>query len=514
MSSTIPEPVEPAAEPALSRPTDQVAGLDRETLHRRTRLGVVLLAVRTVIQQLVVLVGNVYLARLLGPLEFGAFWIVQFALSFFTLFGDAGFGGALIQKRDSATKEELSSVFWAQMLMGLGVVAVVFAAAPWVVEVWPALPKNASWMLRALSLSLLLTSMRVIPTILMERELFFGRLSVVDLMLTLSFYGCAVWLAQLGHGSNALVVAVLLQGAVGLVTAFALRPWLPGFHFSLRVLRPILKFGIAFQAKNIIGFVNGAVMPLYAGRALGPYPLGIVTWSQNTAFFPLKLVEILGRVNFPLLSRLQHDERAFARTLERTIQICGVVTLLFVALFLGVGPSLVQIVYGDKWVPALPTFYVFTVAISIGFVAPIVNGALDAVGKPKVMMRLGLFWTALNWVAVATTMQFAHGALAFSLAYCIHIVVGNGAVIYVVKSLIPAARLWPGIRAALLAAAGAACFGRFALLPWITGPFTLIAAVLLGTLAFVAVLAAFDREAALNLVALVRRRPKSANGGV
>jgi len=473
-------------------------------------LGVFLLTGRTVIQQLIVLVGNVYLARLLGPLEFGAFWIIQFALSFFTLFGDAGFGGALIQKRHSATKEELSSVFWAQMLMGLCVVGVVFATAPWLVEIWPTLPHHAAWMLRALSLSLLLTSLRVIPTILMERELHFGRLSLIDLMLTLSFYGCAVWLAQSGHGSNSLIVAVLVQGLVGVVTAFALHPWLPGLHFSLPILRPILKFGIAFQAKNIIGFVNGAVMPLYAGRVLGPYPLGIVTWSQNTAFFPLKVVEILGRVNFPLLSRLQHDEQAFARTLEKTIQICSVVTLLFVALFLGLGPKLVHIIYGDKWVPALPTFYVFTVAISIGFVSPIVNGALDAVGKPAIMMRLGMYWTALNWAAVATTMHFAKGALAFSIGYCVHILVGNLAVIFVVKQLVPAARLGPGIRAGLLAAAAATAVGRLVLLPWVGGGITLIAAILLATVAFVAVLALFDRSVLVDFLSMVRRQPKSA----
>jgi O-antigen/teichoic acid export membrane protein len=488
--------------------------LDRDALHRRAKLGVVLLAGRTVIQQLVVLVGNVYLARLLGPLEFGAFWIVQFALSFFTLFGDAGFGAALIQKKDSATNEELSSVFWAQMLMGACVVALVFAAAPWLIDVWPALPSHSAWMLRALSLSLLLTSMRVIPTILMERELLFGRLSLIDLMLTVSFYGCAVWLARSGHGTNSLIVAVLMQGLVGLVTAFVLRPWLPRFHFGFGLLLPILKFGVTFQAKNIIGFVNGAVMPLYAGRVLGPYPLGIVTWSQNTAFFPLKLVEILGRVNFPLLSRLQHDELAFARTLEKTIQICTVVTLLFVALFLGLGPKLVQIIYGDKWVPALPTFYVFTVAISIGFVSPIVNGALDALGKPKVMMRLGMYWTALNWLAVATTMHFAKGALAFSLGYCVHILLGNLAAIFVVKQLVPAARLGPGILAGLLGAAAATCVGRFVLLPWLVGPVTLIAAILLGAVTFVAVVALFDRSLVVDFLTLVRRQPKSANGAV
>jgi len=78
---------------------------------------VFLLAGRTVSQQIVILGGNVYLARLLGPGEFGAFWIVQFALSFFTLFGDVGLGAALIQKKDAATQDELSSVFWSQILL-------------------------------------------------------------------------------------------------------------------------------------------------------------------------------------------------------------------------------------------------------------------------------------------------------------------------------------------------------------------------------------------------------------
>ena len=66
-------------------------------------MGVFALTARTVIQQLVTLVGNIYLARILGPADFGAFWIVQFALSFFVLFGDAGFGAALIQKKEPAT---------------------------------------------------------------------------------------------------------------------------------------------------------------------------------------------------------------------------------------------------------------------------------------------------------------------------------------------------------------------------------------------------------------------------
>jgi O-antigen/teichoic acid export membrane protein len=488
--------------------------VDGAALARRARQGVLWLTLRTILQQVAILGGTVYLARVLGPTEFGAFWIVQFALSFFALFGDAGLGAALIQKHDPATQRELSSVFWSQMLLGSAVVLVICGAAPWVVRFWPDLPQNGVWMLRALSVSLLLTSMRVIPTILLERDLLFGRLSAIDLVLTVSFYGSAVWFAFLGWGSFALVAAVIIQGAAGVVVAFAVRPWRPSLQFDVQLLRPILKFGMAFQAKHIIGFANGAVMPLYAGHALGRYALGLVTWSQNTAFFPLRIVDILGRVNFPLLSRLQQDPKAFARTLERTVQLGATVTLLFTALFLGLSPALVQVIYGEKWLPALPTLYVFAVAISVGFVVPIANGALDAIGKPRIMMRLGLFWTALNWVVVVATMHFGSGALVFSLAYCVHIFIGNLAVLWVVRKMIPDARLWPKIRVSLAAAVAAGCIGRWLLLPWAKGPFTLAAATLGVAAIFVGVVARFDGGVLREFAALVRRQEKPATGGL
>lgn len=451
--------------------------------------------------------GTVYLARVLGPGEFGAFWIVQFVLSFFMLFGDAGFGAALIQKKRDASAEELSSVFWAQLLLGSLVVCLVFVSAPYVVQFWPGLPTSGVWMLRALSVSLLLTSSRVIPAILLERELHFGRLSFIDLVLTASFNGVAVGLAYLGYGSMALVGGVLAQGVLGLITAYALRPWRPSLRFSWEGLRPILKFGLTFQAKHIVGFANAAVMPLYAGTALGAYALGIVTWSQNTAFFPLQLVTILGRVNFPLLSRLQHAPAAFVLTLSRTVKVCAAVSLLFVGLFIGLGPALVRIIFGQQWVPALPTLYIFALSLSVGFIVPIMGGALDALGKPHVMMRLGIFWTALNWLVVTAAMRARADAWTFSIAYCVHVVVGNLAVVFAVRRLLPDARIWRQMRASCLGGAVLAAFGRWVLLPWVEGPVVLIAAVVVAVAVFALLLALLDREGLRELVAMVRRRP-------
>ena len=113
--------------------------------------------------QFIVLGGDIYLRRRLEPADFGLFAIIQFALAFFAYFGDAGLGGALIQKKDEPTQAELSSVWVLQLLLTLIVLIVVWWSAPLIVSFWPDMKKEGVWVLRALSIDLLLTGMRSVP---------------------------------------------------------------------------------------------------------------------------------------------------------------------------------------------------------------------------------------------------------------------------------------------------------------------------------------------------------------
>jgi O-antigen/teichoic acid export membrane protein len=253
---------------------------------------------------------------------------------------------------------------------------------------------------------------------------------------------------------------------------------------------------------------------VYAGAVLGRYGLGLVAFAQSTAYFPLKLVEIMRRVNFPLYSRLQGDPKQFAESLERSVQICALATMFFVGMFFGLGPNVVNVIYGPAWLPAIPMFYVFTAAITIGFLSPLVAAALDASGKPQVVFRLSIGWTTLNWIAVLATMFFVKRAgwdpskqmLAFTVAYCVHVVVGNLAVVYVTRKLIPQAHLWPRVRASMLAAALLAVGLRYGVHPWANGPLTLIAGVLLSVAAFAGLMFVFDRAAVEEALAMIRKK--------
>lgn len=482
--------------------------VDLDTLGKRARLGVLALIGRTVVMQLVIGLAQIQLARTLDPSDFGIFAIVQFSLAFFAFFGEAGFGAALIQQKDAPTQRQLSSVFFAQIALSLGVIALVALAAEGVRLVWPSLPSSATWLLRVISLSLLLTSLRVIPSILLERELRFGKLSVLEILHTLTFYSTAVVLAMKGLQVWSLVTAVVAQGIVGVVAAYLMRPWRPSFVFERQVLGPMLRFGIPFQAKNAISFANNAITPLYAGAALGQAAVGFINFAQQTAYFPLKLVEIMGRVTFPLYSRVRDDRQLLAESLARSVQICGIGTFFFVALFLGIGPQVIGVIYSEKWLPSLPLLYVFASAITIGFVAPLVGSALDAMGKPGVIARLAIGWTTLNWIIVPFAAR--HGMLGFTLGYVVHVVVGNGAVLYVIKRLVPELRLFRRLWAPALAGIVTGLLGRFFVSTWAGSLLGFVGGVGLLLLVYAGTVFALDRRTALDAFSIIPRKAQPA----
>ena len=441
--------------------------------------------------QLVTLAGQVALARYLDPKDFGVYAILRFALVFFTFFGDVGLGGALVQKKETPTQVEVSSVFSLQVLLSAGIVVLVWATAGLVDHVWTDLPTSGPWLLRILAFDLLLTSLRTIPSILMERGLEFTKLAVLDVVIGLTFYGTAITLARAHFGSNALVMAVLVQGVVGAVLAFALRPFRPRFVLDKAALSPIIKFGLPFQLTQIVGFLNGALTPVYAGAALGARSLGLLNWAQDTAYFPLKAVDLVGRVGFPLYSRLQGDKKALGESFGRAVHLCAIATAFCVALFFSMGADVIHVVFTDKWLPALPLLYIYAGAISIGFYAPIIGAVLNATGRPGLLFRFSCLWVALAWAVVPLTTP-RWGIQGYAYGYCLHVVLGNVLMLALTPRLVPHARIARRLVGPILAGCLVYLAGHYACSGWANTPLRFVLAVLMLLVLHLGLLALLD----------------------
>ncbi len=472
---------------------------------RRALIGGLALAARTVLSQLVVLGGTIVLARRLSPSDFGAFAIIQFALSFLTVFGDAGLGGALVQKKTEPTREELSSVFWVQLGLGAAVLVLAAVSAEVLRLVWRDLPPSAPWILRALAINFAFVAARAVPMISMERELLFVRLALIDLVGSLSFYLVASGMALTGFGIWSLVAGVLAQGVLGTVLAFSMRPFAPSLVWDGAAVRRLLRFGVPHQLKHVVGFAGSATTPLLCGALLGAEAVGLIQWAQQTGFFPVRLVEIVSRVSFPLYSRLQDDRAALTRQIDRSVAISAAGAFAFAAVVFALGPSFVTIVYSAKWLPALPMLYLFAASITVGIFVPLVAPALDALGKPKLVLAVSVGSTLAAWAVAAPLARF-YGPLGFVAGSVGLMVLGNVVMAWIVRRELPTLRVLRPFVAPLAVALVVGWAGRRWALPHVGGPLGLTVAIVALLVAFIGALFALDRALLDELRLLVKKR--------
>lgn len=366
-------------------------------LKRKSLAGMGAIFVRQVLVKFIFFVGNIVLARMLVPEVFGIYVIVQFVVQFFSTFGDVGIGAALIQKRGELSREELSTTFWLQQVLVWAVVVVVVLVAPIALRLYPTFPPVGVWLIRAMSLSFLFSSLKTIPAILMEREIDFNRIAWVDIIENLAFQGVAITGAFLDWGTWSFVVAAVARGFLGAVLIYSLSSWRPSFYCRFESVKGLLRFGLPYQGSQILSFIKDAVTPLFVGAYAGAAAVGYLNWARNFAFVPLVLSEAFGRVAFPVFSKLQADREFLGRTVDRSIRVLTFVMLPVTAVLIVLGPEITHFFYTDKWVPALDAFYLFSITpLMMGITLPMFSGILS-LGNSKILLMMNLVLIFIEW---------------------------------------------------------------------------------------------------------------------
>jgi len=379
--------------------------------------GVLALTTRTFLLQIISFFATFVLTILLSPSVFGVFFIVSAFISFLSYFSDFGLAAALIQKKEYPTKEELASVFTLQQLLVGSLVIMALIISPYLGSYYKLDPQGI-FLLQSLIISFFLSSLKTIPSIILERNLKFELLVIPQILETLVFYLTAIILAVLGKGILSFAWAAILRGIVGSIAIYIISPWQIRLNFRFSTIRHLLSFGIPFQANSLLALVKDDLVTLILGKLLPIAHIGYLGWAKKWAEAPLRLImDNIIRVTFPVFARLQHDKNILSKALAKSFFFLSFFIFpasLFLMLY--IKPMLHFIPKYSKWEPALVPFYLFAFSsILSSFSSPIVN-ALNAIGKIRTTLKLMLFWTILTWILVPLfTIKF--GFVGSSAAY-------------------------------------------------------------------------------------------------
>jgi O-antigen/teichoic acid export membrane protein len=357
------------------------------------------------------LVSTLVLARLLTPADFGLVAMATAFIAMLELATAFSFDVALIQNRN-ATRQHYDSAWTMNVLLGIGMGAVIFAAAPFVAAFYRTV--EVAGILQLLTLGIVAQGAENIGTVAFRKELdlrrefiflFTKRLLAVVVALSLAFAWRSYW---------ALVAGMVVGRVAGALFSYMIHPYRPRPDISR--VRELVRFSKWIWLNSALNFVNLRAADFFIGRIAGARALGTYSLGYEIANLPTsEMAAPLSRAVFPGYALVSGDAEAMRSTFRSTV---GVLALAAVPAGLGISATALQIVtvvLGDAWLDAVPVMEL--VAIAGIFVALASNASYVclAVGRPRLITLLVALHSIVLLPALGLLVP-SHGAIGAAIA--------------------------------------------------------------------------------------------------
>jgi O-antigen/teichoic acid export membrane protein len=372
---------------------------DLDTVARKSVRGVFALVSRTFFIQVLGIIASFILTVYLSPENYGVFFIVSSIVVFLTYFQDIGLAAALIQKKRQVSLEEFRTTFTLQQVLVLALVIPTLLFSSQIASFYK-LDSEGYVLFLALVISFFLSSLRTIPTVIMERNLAFGKLVIPQIAENVVYNLALIIFAIGGFGLTTFTIAVLSRSILGLVLTYLIQPWQVGLSFKFYSIKQLVNFGLPFQANTLLALLKDDLLIIYIGKILPLNQVGYIGFAQKWAFLPLRLVmDNVIKITFPSYSRLQHNPQGLRLAIEKSLFLISLFIFPTTAFIIQYSGFLIALIPGySKWEPAVLSLSFFTLSTVFSSISTPLTNFLNAIGKVKITLYFMVFWTIITWV--------------------------------------------------------------------------------------------------------------------
>ena len=366
-----------------SPPSAEPGGLRRRAIH-----GTMWFGGSRVFTQAIGWLITLVVVRLLTPADYGLFGYATLVAGFTDLVAELGLGAAIVQKRD-LDETEIESAFWLSMATAATLYGVIWLFAP-ALSAFFNQPQLID-VLRVSMLTFVITSIRVISSNLLTKQVDFKRRAMGDMAGTLAGSFTTLALAYAGDGVWALVFGQLVRQSVVTLAFVAMWPWRPRGRFSREGARKVFGFGLRTSGGRIAWYLYSNADYLVVGKFVGQQALGFYTLVYEFATLPAgRVTTVINEVAFPVYAQLQDRPEQFKRYFLTAVTLVSAITVPALFGLLATAPLAVPVILTAKWLPIVEPLQIMSVVGMVLSVSSLIAPAVLAKGRPGLVLRFNL----------------------------------------------------------------------------------------------------------------------------
>ena len=358
-------------------------------------------------------VVGVFLARMLGPADFGVFIAVTAYTSVLMLLVQFGLPQAVLQAK-TLTPAQSNAAFWLMAALatcgfGLsvflaGALAPLYGAAEFTgVFIW-------------MSASLLLMPYTAMGLALLRRDMRFDEVARMDMLAFTLSAALGLLAAVLGAGVYSLVIAGLAAMLTNTVSIARRLRWHPRWP-AVKAAGGLLRYARFVTINNVIGVSGSRVDNMVIGAVLGTTALGLYNRAYSLARIPSdQFADSIGPLLLGALARIQDDVAASRRQWFKAVAAIALVTWPFLVALLVSGPAMITLLYGAAWQGAGTALQVMVVGAACLVPVSALRGLINAQGLVSELVAVNLWSLAATLVAVTLLAPFGIVGIAVGIS--------------------------------------------------------------------------------------------------
>ncbi|MEA5467099.1 lipopolysaccharide biosynthesis protein [Leptothoe sp. PORK10 BA2] len=376
----------------------------------------------------------VVLSRVLSTTEYGLIAIIYAITDFANVFIQKG---GIAPKLIQASKEELDGLlntsYWVNWMLCLTIFALqcllAFPIALFYKE------PSLAWPIMVAATTYLVNPFYAVQDALIRREnrLEIGAIATaIDALISQCL---VVVFALMGMGIWSIVIPIVISQSSWLIIYRMNHPWKPSGKFTLKGYKEIFDFSKFPLSIELLNYLRSNIDYILIGRFFSVEQLGLYFFSFNAGLgLSLTAINMVSNSVFPYLCEARDKLSTLKKSYIRSLTICAAIIFPLVMLQSSLAPIYVPIVFGEKWMAAIPILIIVCISGLPRPFALVAEQLLLTVNRGMDGLKWNIFFTTLLTISIVIAAQFNITAVAVAVL-AVHLVCLPFFTLFVSKSV-------------------------------------------------------------------------------
>lgn len=365
--------------------------------------------------QIISIVVQIVLARLIDPSQFGVLAILLVLYNLLDIFVQKGFGSALIRKKE-LSKSDIDTTFWCSLGIAILGIIIVFLISPFIAVVYD--DSSLIWPLRCLSLCLIVSPFYCVYNSILVRRMEFKVIFIRGLLSSVLSGALGIIMALEGFGIWALIAQIVANHLLlALIMAIGVKEKI-GFSVTLTSFKDVFSFGKNILMTEVLLYSVESLRTMFIGKVYTPKDLAFYDRGQ---IYPNTLMNALNDTFFStLLPHFSKDQDNINVVKARYSSITRLLIFITVPIFFGfacISKEFVMLLLTEKWIDAVPFLIVFCIYQTIFPYQITSKVVLYALGDSTRVLRIEVYKSVLSMLLMFAALPFSPLLVAISLIF-------------------------------------------------------------------------------------------------